>query len=201
MLILKELDHGRALLDPVGVWGSNPHAPTISIQQNGKSQRSTLFPVDPKRSIPFVRSFLLLSDAQILIRTCSPHHNLRCRSVLCRTSLIGFLPCSSHSYRIAWLNSTLMTLRIFALLEFARASPSLRCNCLNQVSTAIARIANVQRILVRRGWFIPRKIPAMAFMKLRQVAWRDWSVLLPNRIVAVFINHVSLVNRHSGLVN
>jgi len=62
-----------------------------------------------------------------------------------------------------------------------------------------ARTANVQRILARRGWFIPRKIPAMAFMKLRQVAWRDWSVLLPNRIVAVFINHVSLVNRHFGL--
>jgi len=39
----------------------------------------------------------------------------------------------------------------------------------------------------------------MAFLKLRQVAWRDWSVLLPNRIVAVFINHISLVNRHFGL--
>ena len=29
MLILKELAHRRALLDTVGVWGSNPHAPTI----------------------------------------------------------------------------------------------------------------------------------------------------------------------------
>ena len=30
LLILKDFTRGRALLDTVGVWGSNPHAPTNS---------------------------------------------------------------------------------------------------------------------------------------------------------------------------
>ena len=44
MLILKELAHRRALLDTVGVWGSNPHAPTNIINNLAPL---TSFPVTP----------------------------------------------------------------------------------------------------------------------------------------------------------
>lgn len=41
------------------------------------------------------------------------------RFALCRTRVIGFLPCSSHSYLMAPLNRTLIGLLIFALVLFA----------------------------------------------------------------------------------
>lgn len=39
-------------------------------------------------------------------------------------------------------------------------------NLVENVKALPARTANVQRILARRGWFIPPKAPAMAFLKL-----------------------------------
>jgi hypothetical protein len=50
------------IVDTVGVCGSNPHAPTISIQQNRKIRRLFAVAVDPKtiQSILAVRALVIV---------------------------------------------------------------------------------------------------------------------------------------------
>jgi hypothetical protein len=52
------------------------------------------------------------------------------------------------------------------LRELVVAAKPYLINLVENVKALPARTANVQRILARRGWFIPPKVPAMAFLKL-----------------------------------
>ena len=52
------------------------------------------------------------------------------------------------------------------LRELMVAAKPYLANLVKNVKALPARTAEVQRILARRGWFIPPRVPAMTFLKL-----------------------------------